>query len=228
MKNKQTPYLYLLVMLMLISIKGYAQPRSKFDTINMINGKVWIPKTNIAKHNTFFLQNLNQKGNLKINNSWFKDKTFGYDISNNDVIINIKSHDNTKRYIVLNKTILNAFELKSDDLVYHFVRGNNLHEALSPNHFYQLTRTPNLKYVVLHTLKRKISSSGSSDYKFVHANKLFIIKGDLLIPISGKKDLLSIFPDKKQEVKDFIRSKNIKVSSKYPQAIIPVLHNFSN
>lgn len=213
---------------MLISIKGYAQPRSKHDTINLINGKVWIPKINITKHNTFFLQNLNQKGNLKINGTWFKDKTFGYDIYNNELIINIKSQDNTKRYIVLNKSILNAFELKSDDFTYHFVRGKNLHKALSPDRFYQLTRASNLKYVVLYSMKRKISSSSSSNYKFVHANKLFIIRGKQLIQISGKKDLFSIFPNKKKEIKDFIRSKNIKISSKYPQAIIPVLNNFSN
>lgn len=215
---------------MLISIKGYAQPRSKYDTINLINGKVWVPKINIAKHNTFFLQNLNQKGNLKINETWFKNSVFGYDLYSNELVVNIKSSKNAKRYIVLNKDILNAFELRSNELVYHFVRGNNLHQALSPYQYYQLTHTPdpNLKYVVLQTLKRKLTSSGTSDYKFVPANKLFIIKGDQLIPIGGKKDLLSIFPDKKKEVKDFIRSKNIKISSKYPQAIIPILHNFSN
>jgi len=230
METKHIIHFYLFIILICISTKANSQPRPDEDTLNIINGTVWVPQIKITKQNTFFLQNLNQKGELRINGTWFENRTFGYDIYQNELIISMQTSDNTDRYISLNKDALDEFRIKTNDFNYHFIRGNKLHKQLKPYHYYQLivTKNPNLKYVILRTLKRKLSTSNSNSHKLLVANKLFIINKNQLIPISGKKDLLSIFPNKRKEVKNFIRAQKIKISSKKPLDIIPVLHNFSN
>ena len=202
MRPKHIIRVYLFIIFICISIRGNSQPRPEQDTLNIINGTVWIPKIKITKLNTFFLQTLNQHGDLQINGIWFKNRTFGYDIYQNELIINMQTNDHTDRYISLNKDVLNEFHIKTNDYDYHFIRGNNLHKQLKPYHYYQLiiTKDPNLKYAILRTLKRKISTSNSNDHKLIVANKLFIIRNNKLISISNKKDLCAIFPNKKKEV----------------------------
>jgi hypothetical protein len=67
------------------------------------------------------------------------------------------------------------------------------------------------------------SDDGKIYDSFLQVNKIFVLKGDTINQIKGKKDLIRLLSDKKQRVSSYIRTNRIKISVNEPESLIAVL-----
>jgi hypothetical protein len=225
----KTKFLYInLIILFSLGLcnKLSGQPLSNNNIKTIINGKIWVPKTSISLGQQFFLDKMDLKGGFLFKGRQFENIKFAYDISNEEIITAIETQDNTKRDIVVNPHFLEGFSVTEKAYEFNFLRGDLIHPKLNPQAYYQIVKFHKLQYIVKRRKHRILKSDQSRKFKYVLANRLFIVKDQKLISISSKNDLLRIFPNKKKEMKRFIRGNKLKIGTKTPMDAVVLLSQF--
>ena len=225
---KKNKLLIFIVLTYLFNLNAVSQPTLDNNKLNHINGKVWIPKDNIKIYNSFFQENLSLNGSLFMSNSWVHNENFGFDLDNHNVIKNISSQDNTKRYIVLNKEELSDFTITNPIGSYHFKRGDLLHQDLNPNHYYQVIKSANknILFLIEWNLEKKLSTAENVNFKIVADNKIYAVTSSNLHEISSKKDVYDAFQISKKEIALHFRKNNIKFRKDSTIDIVSTLQYF--
>lgn len=207
-----------------LNISG--QPLSKGNLKAIINGKIWVPKTSITHSKQFFLERMNLKGSLQFKGIQFDHIEFAYDISTEKIITAIETNDKTKRNIVVNPYFLEGFSVTDSSIKYNFVRGDFLHFKLDSFGYYQVVQFPNMQYIIERKKHKKLKLDHSQKFEYLADNDLFILKDNKLTSVKSKNDILNFFPNKKKEMKRFIRDNRLKIGTKTPMDAIALLSIF--
>jgi hypothetical protein len=205
----------------------HAQVLFSNNSENIINGKVWIPTYSVAQGEQLFLSQLELTGNLTFQGKEFKDQKFFYDIVNDEIISTIQTENNTKRKIVLNAYFLDGFTVFEKGQTYQFLRGDFIHDDLQAAAYYQIFIGAKLSYLVKYSKTRMLNSKNESKkFKYVDNSRMYILNNQQLSPIKKTKDLFAFFPQQKKEIKQFIRSKKLKINKHSPLDALPLLTQF--
>jgi hypothetical protein len=202
-----------------------AQPIPKSSHINIVNGKIWIPKLMNTNDSQLFLKSLEIPGTIRFNSNLYKNILLGYDLEQNEILTTIKTRNDTKRIIALCKSDLEEFSINWHGQDYHFKRGDLLHPDLSKTSFYQFISTKKLTYII-ERKKIKTLTYKSKKHTFLDLNKIYIAKKGVLYQISRKRDLIALLDSNEAKVKQYIKSHKLKISPKYPTDAIPLILAF--
>ncbi|MCZ4695689.1 hypothetical protein DWB61_12960 [Ancylomarina euxinus] len=226
MKHKLLFTSVLILFFLGFNVYSSGQPLSKGNLKTIINGKIWVPKTSLTQGKQFFLERMDLKGSIQFKGVQFDHIEFAYDISTEEVITAIETNDKTKRNIVINPYLLEGFSVMDSSVKYNFVRGDFLHFKLDSSGYYQVVRFPNIQYIIKRRKHKKLKLDHSQKFEYITHNELFILKNNELITVKSKSDILNLFPNKKKEMKRFIRNNRLKIGTKKPMDAIALLTIF--
>ena len=225
MKTFKNLFVLCILLITCVKFQAKCQPIPIQDNENIINGKLWVPTILNSEGSQLFLGELQMKGYIRFDSVLYHGINLGYDLEQNEVLATIVTPNNTKRIIALNKSRLQEFSFMNNGQEFHFKKGDLIHPDLNPKSFYQVVSTYNLTYVI-HREKQKVLKMKSRKYEYLKYNKLSIIKDNKIHSINKRKDLLNILYDQKTEIKKYIQLHKLKINSKHPMDIVPVILNF--
>lgn len=205
----------------------FAQPIPKQSIKNIINGKTWTPSLMNSENSQLFLNSLGLKGQVQMQSTIYQNVILGYDLEQDEILATIKTRNNTKRIIALNKSELEEFKFSKGGQNFHFKRGDLIHENLNENTYYQVTISNGLVYVI-HRKLIKILRQKTSKYSFKSDNNIYIIQKGLIHPVRNRRDLLKIYTNNSSEIKKFIQRNKLKINPKHPMDIIPVVLKYDS
>jgi len=212
---------HLIILTLIGSQLAFSQITSNTGAANMSDG-LSLRQTDI-KGSPFFIDDWRMGSVINIDGSFKDQKELIYNLFNNNLFLKIG--EGAKDYMSLEYKTIAGFILYSADKTQSFVftkiSGNMFEDSKDDEKFYEQA-SPQSKKVIVEHLKifKDPNASGwtSSRYnnkggEFNDISKVYVLAKDgIYYKISVKeKSLLSLFKDKKDELEDFIKNKNIKI-----------------
>jgi hypothetical protein len=184
----------------------------------LFNGRIVRSSYSKIIGHQFFLTKDWLKGDVNINEITFHNIQLKYDIYNDQLIAFL----NQVTAVQLNKELIKEFTLTIEnrkDIFENFNTGKD-----NPvNGFGQVLYKGDI-YLINKYVKRIQQLAISNRYdEFYQQQALYILKGGNFYKVTGKKDLINILSDKKQQVQKYIKENKIRIRKKDPASFIPVL-----
>jgi hypothetical protein len=216
LKNSQKKLIFHTIFGLLVSINALHAQTAKeieiynwFDTtigkenLDINNGVLYTnPYRTIDNNNLYFLNDKFEKGNLTYNGQIYYNNDLKYDIYRDILILNPEGASeligvslNTER--VDSFTILNRNFIKIRKEQYSLPEFSTGYYETSPF-------SENFIFYIKHskTAQKKIKDDGAY-YDFKDNNHFYVDYKKTLYPISGKSDLIKLFPDQKKQINEF-------------------------
>lgn len=222
-------FLFIVFSQIIICLPGISSPVEAMgsgsnDTIDvqiLYNGRAWRNLYYRIKGDQFLFSSEFVPGNASIDDKEFKNIQVKYDIYN-DELLTLTDHG---IIIQLNKEMIDLFSMKYNNKVYYFRR-------LDADSLNSLSGYINVLYdgrSALYVKYRKeillLAVENKYDI-FNQINKIYLQKDGNIILINSKKEFLNLLKDQKQEVHNFIKTNNIRISKKNPESFKPVIEYY--
>lgn len=200
----------------------------KQDTLEkqiLYNGRVWRNLYQQIDGSQFLFSAEFLPGSVTINGRKFDSNNlkFKFDIVNDELLI--LTDRNT--ILQLNKEMVDLFTLTYENKLFRF-------KKLEADSLNMLSGYVNVIYAGETSLyvkyKKEIrlrNSVGEKD-TFMQSHRVYIVKDGIPHIVNNKTSLIKLLSDRKEQVKDFIRSNKIRISRNNPESIAPVLAFYDN
>lgn len=200
----------------------------KQDTLEkqiLYNGRVWRNLYQQIDGTQFLFSGDFLSGSVTINGRTFNDTNlkFKLDIVNDELLI--LTDKNTT--LQLNKEMVDRFTLMYENKLFLF-------KKLEADSLNMLSGYVNIIYdgeTSLYVKYRKEirlrNSTGERD-SFIETHRIYVMKDGILHTVSNKTSIIKLLSDRKEQVRDFIRSNKISISRNNPESIAPVLAFYDN
>lgn len=189
----------------------------------LLNGRIWRNQYSKTFGDQFFLTNTFLKGSVIFNGHRFNNLDLKYDITNDELILSIESYP----IIIMNKEMVDSFSLVFENRNYHIINaGQDTSNVLRGyvNVLYDGTTALYVKYT---KNIQPLAVDGRYDL-FVQEHRIYLRKGTEIVPVGGKRKLLSLLEDKKKEIRHYLKSSRFKFSRNDPDTFIPVLEYYDS
>ena len=155
------------------------------------------------EHHKFFQSHDFLTGSLTYNGQIFYDQELKYNVFDDDLIIKLKNKSGETVMQLINDN-LDGFSIND----HHFYKFQNVEEEGSyTSGFYEILKmNDHFKLIKKHS-KRKIKKLDKKVIYFEYKNRkpqYFIIQNSVSYELRSKKDFTGIFPEYKNEIKEFI------------------------
>lgn len=181
------------------------------------NGRVWEKRYNHIYGNEFFLTKALTEVSLNINGRTFTGQLCWYDIYNDQLVL----MTGPGSYIEANKENIDEFTMVYMDRAYRFVN----FKPLGYGHVMHLGKV----CLAIRYIKEVSINAVENRYDSFHeSQQAYIIRGEEIIKITGKKNLFNALADKETEIKQFLRHTGIHTDIKKPETLIPVLEYYDS
>jgi hypothetical protein len=193
------------------------------DSQVLYNGKVWYKRYTNVRGNEFFSTALWVSGEVAINGRTFRVRSLRYDIANDELLI--RRSDGVA--IAMNGEMISGFTLYTDGNEYHFKNfRDNDNYGMSG---YSMNLYEGKTALLLKPVKELIPLGYQKIMDmFVQTDFLYVYKNGQIHRIRYRKDLLDLLDDKRNEVRNFIRTSRLDIFPKQPGSIIPVLRYYDS
>jgi len=216
---------FILLLYLLFAVRLSANDHYAKDPLKQIlyNGRVWRNLYIKITGDPFFLSENFLPGTVTISGNSFSGLKIRYEIYNDEILI-LTEHG---LILQLNKEMVEGFSLQWGDQNYKF-RKFETSESLPVsgyiNMLYEGKDTLLVKY------RKEVDTGGSENIygAFFQSQRIFLMKDGISNPVTGKKSLLNLMADKKQQIRDFIKAGRIIITRKQPDSFIPVLEFYYN
>jgi hypothetical protein len=156
----------------------------------------------------FFGQESRFKGEVMFAGTWFFSLPIHYDLVNDKLLI--WSFDQSQ-LLVMNSEKIDRFRLGNEE----FVRGGVFAKAKENRKagFYQILYEGDVQ--VLAQKKKVVVQKSAADKSFAYYkqfNTYFMVMDENWEEVNGKKSIMHIFSDQKENIKAFIRNENLNYS----------------
>ena len=194
------------------------------DTIDiqlLYNGRAWRNLYHGIRGDQFLFSSGFMPGGVVIDEKEFNNLQVKYDIYN-DELLTI-----TDRGIIiqLNKEMIDFFSMKYNNQVFHFKR-IDADSLGSPTGYINVLYDGKTPLYVKYR-KEILSLAVENKYDlFSQINKIYLQKDGKFIQINSKKEFLGMLKDQKQQVHNFIKTNNIRISKKNPESFKPVIEYY--
>ncbi|MCU0409057.1 MAG: hypothetical protein MUD02_08930 [Bacteroidales bacterium] len=188
----------------------------------LLNGRIWRNQYHRTQGSQFLLSEAFIKGSVCFNNNWFDDLELKYDAANDELILKVESYP----LIILNKEMVDSFRLHTDRTYTFFNAGNDTTQLLSGyvNILYD-GKTP--LYSRYFKEIQPLAVDGIFDL-FVDEQKLYILKDNKVLTVSGRRKFLDLFGDRRKEIKKYLKVNKVKAEAKHPEGYTAALRFYDN
>ncbi len=176
------------------------------DQSKLLNGTKYLGYPNYFKEgHPFFISDALQKGQLVYDNVKFDQVQFQYDLVQDAIIFQDSTHriqlinEKVERFTILDQTFV-RLEKDSQNTV------------LQNSGFYNLLHDGKVKFIAkyIKTKKEAIVNTNELLGHFEPSSFYYIKKDNQYYSITGKKDLLNLFRDKKGKITSYVKSLGFK------------------
>jgi hypothetical protein len=193
-----------------------------YDTIPdrqlLFNGRLWRSMySNVIGDEFLFSKNW-LVGDVNINEITFHNLWLRYDILNDQLLAIL----NQGTVVQLNKELIKEFTLTFENKKNSFENFNEGTENPIKG-FGQVLYKGDIYLIIKHAKQIQQLAIDNKYDEFYQLQTLFILKGGKFCKVTGRRDLINILSDKKQQVQIYIRENKIRIRKKDPESFIPVL-----
>jgi hypothetical protein len=194
---------------------------------DIINGKEVLPYSFRSQTTPFFFSREKLNASLNANSRKYKNIKLQYDTFQDELIYTDTSRIVNSEFprIALNKDIIESFTLYINGNIYNFkhIRFPGSHDKRLQDGFYEVVYEGSLLFIIKHR-SSLYNKEGLNEYKY--SPERFILIGDKSYKITNKKNLLLIFKDHAQEIKDYLHKSRIKVKKATKEEIVAIINYY--
>jgi hypothetical protein len=188
---------------------------------NLYSGKVWKNMYRRINGDQFLFANYFLPGTVSSYGKTFRNLLIRYDIFSDEIMIPVDREE----IVQLNKEMIDSFSITFENKVYNFSKVND--ERLSAikgaqGYFHVLYKHESALYV---KYKKDISphTTDKSDGSFLQTQKIYLVNDKSVNPLSGTNDLFKALNTDEMQIRNWLKTNNLKVSKNRPESFVPVI-----
>lgn len=196
------------------------EARDTIDKQILYNGRIWRNNYLNIGGNQFLFSNEFLPGSVTIDDKVFNGKNLGlkFNIFDDELL----TVTGTGTVLQLNKEMVGNFTLDFEGKTYSFT--NLPVDSLnSLNGFVQVLYDGATPLYVRYKKEIRLRSSVEESDMFLQSYRVFVMKDGILHKVNNKKNLTRVLADRKDQVKNYIRSNHVRISKNLPESFAPVL-----
>jgi hypothetical protein len=205
---------------------GSALINSDQDTISdnqrLYNGKIWRNQYYLVKDDQFLYSKEFLPGSISMRGKFFPGITLKYDLYKDEILT--PTQDGV---LQLNKEMIDSFSLEYNQRKFDFIKlqEDTVKKSVT---FFNVVYKGKTALLIRYSKKiDKLAVEGKYD-QFYQISRVFLLKGNRLLQVTGKNDLLTFMAEDKTQIKEFMKANKIKVSEKDPESFIPVVKYYDS
>jgi hypothetical protein len=189
----------------------------------ILNGRIWRNKYTKASGDQFFLTNNFVKGSVVFNGEKFDNLDLMYDLAGDELIMSIISHPT----IIVNKEMVDSFDIIIGNRNYHIINAGTDTSGPLRGYVNVLYTGPSTLFVKYIKKLQPLAVDGRYDL-FYQEHSMYLRNNTEIVAFEGKSDLLEIFSDRKEQLKEYMKTGKIKLSRKDPDTFVPLLEYYDS
>jgi hypothetical protein len=227
--KRRSPYCQIILFILVFlpySLSGNTDTlltQNTSDRDVLLNGRIWWNRHAKVTGDPFFISDSYLKGTVTFNGQSFGNLDLKYDIYSDELVYKPGSHP----VILLNKEMVDSFKITSGFRDYFFINAGT-DPGSGPAGYVNLLYDGPTSILVKYAKKiQPLADQGIYDL-FHQELKIFLRKDTTIVPVTSRKNLLSLLGDKKKEVKEYIKKHRHRISMKEPDSLVPVLEFYDS
>jgi len=189
----------------------------------LYNGKVWRNLYFKIREDQFFLSNDYIPGSITIKGKTYKNLEIRYDIYNDEII----TPTNLGFVVQVNKEMVDSFSLNFKNNTLRFI--NYKVDSLKGfNGYVNVLYKGKSELYVKYRKEIKLLAVDKKYDKFSQFQRIYFVKDGIAYQITGKKYLLNLFGNDKQQVKEYIKKNRLVLSKNVPESFVSVIRFYDN
>jgi hypothetical protein len=174
----------------------------------LVNGPLYLPEHNKADGHPCFLVNDYIDGTIFIKDKIYNDVKIKYDIELDKLILHEELTRGASVSIILNTVYIDSFHIAD----YRFVSSHIVFRKDTLPGYYELVYHDEMFFLIKHFKEFRGDYNEKTPFgRYTSDNsKYYVYMNKALVAVNSKKAFLSLFPEKKTEIKKFLKSKGIK------------------
>lgn len=189
----------------------------------LYNGRIWRNQYYKVRGNQFLFSKDFLPGKVTMNGKLFDNITIRYDICKDEIM----TMPDPLTILQFNKEMVDTFSILFENKWYKFGRIKADSSNVFKGYLNVLYKGKTSLYVKYKKVIELLAEDGKYD-RFYQSHVIFIVKDGITYPVTGKKDLFNLLVDKKQQIRNFIKTNKLKVSKTVPESFVPVLEFYDN
>ena len=173
----------------------------------LINGDFYQSQSpaGVSGHPFFFSPGW-KEGSVRFGGLDYNDLLLRYDVSGDQVILNTAGFTNSGLQLVLKKDSIREFIMNG----YTFEQYPE-DDPFNGTRFCQILVEGKTDLLIIRSKKLRITSTGLTDFAYQESeSRILRYKGEL-IPYKNRNSLIRLFPDLKQDLKDYLRNNRLRL-----------------
>jgi hypothetical protein len=204
-----------------IFISGRYEQDTLKENQSLYTGKVWKNMYGRVNGDQFLFADYFLPGTISTYGKTFKNLLIRYDIYSDEIMIPVDREE----IVQLNKEMIDSFSITFEKKVYKFSKINK--DRLNgikddQGYFCVLYNHESALYI---KYKKEISPhiTEKSDGTFLQTQKIYFVNYHIIHLISGKNDLFKVLNTDEVQIRNWLKTKKLKISMKIPESFIPVI-----
>ena len=200
----------------------YLERQDTLEKQILFNGRVWRNLYHHVREDQYLFTNKFLPGTVTFNDKLFKNISIRYDIYN-DEILTTTDHG---IILQLNKEMVDKFTMEYENKTYLFQKLET--DSLNVLIGYVNVLNGGRASLFVKYKKEILILAVENKYDTFHQlHRIYIRKDGIAHPINSRKELIGLLSDKKQQIKNFIKSNKIHLSKKIPESYVPVVEFYN-
>ncbi len=198
-------------------------PADTVDIQVLYNGRAWRNLHYKIQGDQFLFTSGFIPGSVTMRGRTFRGQSVRYDCYNDELLLL------TGKGIILqlNKELIEGFTLEYDNRVFLFRNFDTDSEKSLPG-FVNVLSEGAVSLFVKYSKEVLILAVENKYDLFTDNIRIYVEKGGITARLSNRGDLLRLLDDRKQQVRDYIKSNRIRVTAKSPESIKPVIDYYNS
>lgn len=205
-----------------LSGSNFFSPIETTDTVRenqvLYRGRIWRNLYRKIEGNQYFISEEFLPGAVSIEGTTFDGLYLKYDIFNDEIL----TTSNADIIIQLNKEMVDSFRIDYFNSIHHFAQIRKDSTSVITG-YVDILYHGKISLIVKYMKKINPVSAFKEYDNFFQVHKIYIEQNELMLPVNSKKDIMKLFPEDKQKIKEYLRSNRLKVKKDIPESFVPLV-----
>jgi hypothetical protein len=188
------------------------------DNQFLFNGRVWRNYYSMVEEDQFLFSKEFLPGEVIMRDRTYSDILILYDIYKDEILTPYKPVG----ILQLNKEMVDSFSIFFLKKRYNFIKIQDTTNSDLNGYLNVIYSGKTTLYIKYSKKIEKLEAKGENN-KFYQLIHVYLFKDGLYYPLTGKNDLIRIYDEDRNLVRDFIKKNQLRISKNDPESFIPVL-----
>jgi hypothetical protein len=184
----------------------------------LYNGRLWRNLFYQVKGDQFLFSGEFLPGSVTLNGKTFNKVDLRYDILNDELMIPLTRSS----AIQLNKEMVDSFSMSFQGRKYHFARFSD-DSIKGIKGYLNVLYSGNCALYIKYRKEIELLAVDKKYDKFFQLQKIYFVKNEEALTVSGKMGLMKLMGDQKTAIRDFVRKNKLKMSKSSPESFVPLV-----